>query len=121
MRQCSYGPELLLGELPSSIKGHARLLRGDSVLWEEDWLSGEANMCHSIANLEHHHFKYHEFRNPGDTHVHFFGAATGSFTKKIETKRGDVFEISAPAFGRPLRNPLGTARDPEALVSARAL
>ena len=27
--------------------------------------SGEANMCHTIANLEHHHFKYALFRQPG--------------------------------------------------------
>lgn len=121
MRQSSFGPEILLGDLPKSVKGHARLLRGDSVLWGEDWLSGEDNMSHSIANLEHHHFKYREFRQPGDVHVHFFGAATGSFTKKIEAQRGDIFEIAAPAFGRPLRNSLGSARDPESLISARAL
>ncbi len=121
LRQCSYGPELLLGELPASVKGQARLLRGDQVLWQEDWLSGDDNMCHSIANLEHHHFKYPEFRHPGDVHVHFFGAATGSFTKKIETRTGDVFEISAPLFGRPLRNPLGSAREPQRLIEVRAL
>jgi hypothetical protein len=121
LRQCSYGPEILLGNLPKSVSGHARLLRGATVLWEDDWLSGEDNMCHAIANLEHHHFKYREFRNPGDAHVHFYGAATGSFTKKIETRVGDVFEISAPVFGRPLRNPLGVAREPGHLVAVRPL
>jgi len=53
--------------------------------------------------------------------VHFFGAATGSFTKKIVTRVGDVFEIHSPQFGRPLRNPLGAARKPAHLVSVRAL
>jgi hypothetical protein len=91
------------------------------VLWQEDWLSGEDNMCHSLANLEQHHFKYREFRNPGDVHVHFFGAATGSFTKKIETRVGDVFEISSPAFGRALRNPLGAARQPSQPIAVRSL
>ncbi len=94
--------------------------RGKEV-WAEDWLSGEENMCHSIGNLEHHHFKYRDFRQPGDVHVHFFGAATGSFTKKIETKVGDVFEIQAAQFGRPLRNPLGAAREKDNLVAIRAL
>lgn len=107
LRQCSYGPELLVGELPAHVRGHARLLRGNDVVWEEDWLSGEDNMCHSIANLEHHHFKYRDFRHAGDVHVHFFGAATGSFTGKVETKIGDVFEIQSPLFGKPLRNSLG--------------
>lgn len=121
LRQCAYGPELLLGDLPASVSGHARLLRGNDVVWEEDWLSGDDNMCHSIANLEHHHFKYPDFRHPGDVHVHFFGAATGSFTKKTETRSGDVFEISSPIFGKPLRNPLGTAREPHKLIGVRAL
>jgi hypothetical protein len=121
LRQCSFGPELLIGGLPESVTGRARLVRDGNEIWAEDWLSGEANMCHSIANLEHHHFKYRDFRQPGDMHVHFFGAATGSFTKKIETKVGDVFEIHAPQFGRPLRNALGAAREQDKPVKIRAL
>ncbi len=91
------------------------------MLWSDEWLSGDDNMAHSIANLEHHHFKYRDFRRPGDVHVHFFGAATGSFTKNVKTAPGDVFEIASPAFGRPLRNPLGAPREPYGLVSVRAL
>ena len=53
-------------------------------------------MSHSLANLEHHHFKYALFRRPGDVHVHFFGTATLSFADGVETREGDVFEISAP-------------------------
>lgn len=109
LRQCSYGPELLVGELPAHVSGHARLLRGDDVVWENDWLSGEDNMCHSIANLEHHHFKYRDFRQAGDVHVHFFGAATGSFTGNVATKHGDIFEIASQQFGKPLRNSLGSS------------
>ena len=121
LRQCSYGPELLTGELPRHVQGHARLLRGDAVLWESDWLTGEDNMCHSVANLEHHHFKYAPFRTPGDVHVHFFGAATGSFTKQVTAQPGDVFEIAAEGFGRPLRNSLGPAAEPLRHVAVRPL
>lgn len=121
LRQCSYGPELLVGELPASVTGTARLRRGTEVLWSDEWLSGDANMAHSIANLEHHHFKYSDFRRPGDVHVHFLGAATGSFTKNVKAQLGDVFEIEAPVFGRPLRNPLGESREPYRLVTVRAL
>jgi len=121
LRQCSYGPELLVGALPKSVSGRARLMRDGREVWAEDWLSGEDNMCHSIANLEHHHFKYRDFRQPGDVHVHFFGAATGSFAKKIETRIGDVFEISSPQFGRPLRNPLGPAQEAGKLIAVRML
>jgi hypothetical protein len=106
LRQCSYGPELLTGELPKNVTGSAKLLRNGQAVWSGDWLSGEDNMAHSVWNLEHHHFKYPGFRRPGDVHVHFFGAATGSFTANVATQPGDVFEISSPNFGRPLRNKL---------------
>lgn len=121
LRQCCYGPELLLGELPAHVTGHARLRRGDDVIWEQEWLSGEDNMCHSISNLEHHHFKYREFRRSGDVHVHYFGAATGSFTNQIETQPGDVFEIESAMFGKPLRNTLGEKGKTEQLVRVQAL
>ena len=63
-------------------------------------------MSHSLANLEHHHFKYPQHRRPGDVHVHYFGAATLSFTDGVRTQENDVFEIESPVFGRPLRNTL---------------
>ena len=69
-------------------------------------------MSHSVANLEAHHFKYRQFLRPGDVHIHFFGTATLSFGDAFETEPGDVFEIEAEGFGRPLRNPLVRAVDP---------
>ncbi len=105
LRQCGLGPELLTGPLPDHVAGTVRVRRGDQVLWSGEFLSGESNMSYTIANLEHHHFKYPLFRRPGDAHVHFFGAGILSFGK-VETKEGDVFEVDVPTFGRPLRNPL---------------
>ncbi|MFN7051096.1 MAG: AraD1 family protein [Gemmobacter sp.] len=106
LRPASFGPELRLGDLPQHVEGTSRLHRDGAVIWEKPFLSGEANMSHSLGNLEHHHFKYALFRQPGDLHVHFFGTATLSFADGITTKPGDVFEIESPAFGLPLRNPL---------------
>ena len=63
-------------------------------------------MSHTLANLEHHHFKYDLFRQPGDLHVHMFGTATLSVADGIVTQPGDTFEIESPAFGLPLINPL---------------
>jgi hypothetical protein len=77
-------------------------------------------MSHTLANLEHHHFKYPLFRRPGDVHVHFIGAAVLSFSAGIKAEPGDVFEIDVPAFGAPLRNPLALAPD-EGMVRVRAL
>ncbi|APX92238.1 FAH family protein [Halomonas sp. 1513] len=106
LRACSVGPELLVGELPTHLEGVSRIVRDGETLWEKPFLTGEANMAHSLANLEHHHFKYSNFRRPGDVHVHFFGTATLSFADGIKTRDGDRFEVELPAFGRPLRNPL---------------
>ena len=111
LRQAAIGPELLVGALPSDIRGSSRLLRDGAVLWEAPFLSGEENMSHSLANLEHHHFKYAQFRRPGDVHVHFFGTATLSFAAGVRAEPGDLFEISAPEFGLPLVNPLAVAAE----------
>jgi hypothetical protein len=109
LRNASIGPEILIGELPQDIRGSSRIRRGKEVIWEKPFLSGEANMSHTIANLEHHHFKYDVFRQPGDVHVHMFGTATLSFADGIKAQAGDVFEIEAREFGLPLRNRLAVA------------
>ena len=106
LRTSSFGPELLVGDLPGDVKGTSRILRDGKLIWKKRFKSGENNMSHSIANLEHHHFKYARFRRSGDVHVHFFGTATLSFADQIKTEPGDVFEITAEGFGKPLENSL---------------
>jgi hypothetical protein len=115
LRMASFGPELLVGALPEDVRGTSRILRGGVPVWERPFLTGVANMSHTLANLEHHHFKYDLFRRPGDVHVHFFGTATLSFSEGFKTEEGDVFELSAPPFTLPLRNPLkaGPTSSPE--------
>jgi hypothetical protein len=44
--------------------------------------------------------------------VHFFGTATLSFADQVKARDGDVFEIEAPPFSLPLRNPLQTVASP---------
>ncbi len=116
LRHASLGAELLVGELPADLRGTSKIVRDGETIWEKPFLSGEANMSHAIANLEHHHFKYGLFRRPGDLHVHFFGTATLSFSDGVKTEEGDVFEVSAAPFTLPLRNPLKTVPGGEAGV-----
>jgi hypothetical protein len=116
LRPAAIGPELLLGELPSDIHGTARVIRHGKAVWEKAFLTGEDNMSHYVRNLEHHHFKYAMFRQPGDVHVHFFGTATLSFIDGVKALDGDVFEIEAAPFGLPLRNPLKTIVAPDTRV-----
>lgn len=123
LRPAAFGPEILLGALPEDIRGTSRILRGGAAIFEKPFLSGEANMSHTIANLEHHHFKYRLFRHPGDVHIHMFGTATLSFADGVRAEPGDVFEIEAEPFGLPLRNPLAHSQTParEERVSVRML
>lgn len=113
LRQASFGPEIRVGEAPNDIRGFSRIVRDGTVLWEKPFVSGEANMSHTFANLEYHHFKYPLFRQPGEVHVHMFGTATLSFGDGVRTQEGDVFEIGADGFGLALRNPLAIAAEEE--------
>ena len=106
LRRCSVGPELRTGPLPRHVQGTARIVRDGAVVWEKAFLTGEDNMSHTLANLEHHHFKYDIFRRPGAVHVHTFGTSTASFADGVSCRPGDRFEISADAFHLPLRNTL---------------
>ena len=111
LRNAAFGPEILVGALPDDMRGTSRIhARRPGRSGRSRSCRGEANMSHTIANLEHHHFKYGLFRQPGDVHVHMFGTATLSFADGVRTEAGDVFEIEAPEFGLPLRNPLEIAR-----------
>jgi hypothetical protein len=120
LRACALGPELLVGELPANVRGTTRIERKGKVIWRDDFLSGEENMSHSIANLEHFHFRYPMFRRPGDLHAYFFGAAVLSHASGIKTAPGDEFIIEAPVFGQPLRNRMEKGAD-EGLVTVTAL
>jgi hypothetical protein len=109
LRQAALGAELLTGPLPANVQGTSALLRNGATVWQKPFLSGEDNMSHTVANLEHHHFKYDLFRKPGDVHVHFFGCGTLSFADGVKTQENDVFEIRADAFLLPLRNRVSAA------------
>jgi hypothetical protein len=106
LRPCAVGPELRTGTPPAHMEGVSRIRRADRVLWERPFVTGENNMCHSLANLEYHHFKYAAHRRPGDVHLHFFGTATLSFADGVQAEPGDVFEVDLPDLGAPLANPL---------------
>ncbi len=120
LRPCAVGPEMRLGPLPRGVRGTSRVRREGSVIWEKEFLTGEENMSHTLANLEHHHFKYDSFRQPGDAHIHLFGTATLSFQDGVRCRAGDVFEIEADAFVLPLRNRLDRAPE-RGHLAARAL
>lgn len=119
LRSSSFGPELLVGELPDDIRGSVTITRDGQRAWSAEFLTGEANMTHSVANLEEHHFKYSGFRRPGDVHVYYFGASVLSFGDGFAIADGDRCTVSAPQFGAALV--LDFAEAPATRTAVRAL
>ena len=106
LRTSSLGPELVLDAPFADVCGEVRIERAGQTLWHKQIASGEQNMCHSLANLEHHHFKFEGHRQPGSIHIHFFGADVLSFGEGIVLAEGDIAEVRFEGFGRALRNPI---------------
>jgi hypothetical protein len=77
-------------------------------------------MCHSLSNIEHHHFKFEFHRRPGDLHIHFFGADAFSFPD-VRLEDGDVMQVRFAGFGRALRNRLSRAPLPAIVVAVRSI
>ena len=106
LRTCSLGPELVIDPDFADVNGEVRIERAGTTLWHRQIVSGEQNMCHSLANMEHHHFKFAGHRQPGGAHVHFFGANALSFGEGVVLQEGDIAEVRFDGFGRALRNPI---------------
>jgi hypothetical protein len=121
LRTCAIGPELIVHGEFNEARGTVRILRDGKVVWEKGFATGEKNMSHTVANLEHHHFKYAAHRRPGDAHIHFFGADVFSFGEGLVLQDGDEMEIELKDFGRALRNPIQIDRSPQELVTVKAL
>jgi hypothetical protein len=121
LRMCALGPELLIDPDFRAVPGTVSIERGGRELWSQVIATGEAKMSHSLANLEHHHFKYEAHRRPGDVHIHFFGADAFSFGAGIELADGDVMTVAFEGFGRPLRNPIRVDRGDDQFFEVKAV
>lgn len=121
LRDAAIGPELIVGGKFGRVSGTVSIERKGKVVWSREIQTGEKNMSHSLANLEHHHFKYDHHRRAGDVHIHFYGADAFSFGEGVSLKNGDVMVVSWDGFGRPLRNPIRIDRSKDRFVGVRTL
>jgi hypothetical protein len=117
LRCCGLGPEIVIDAPFQSVPGEVRLERDGDLLWSKAICTGETEMCHSLQNIEHHHFKFAGHRHPGDVHVHYFGAHSLSFGDGVQLQDGDSMTIYFEGMGRPLRNQLSISREPGTLVT----
>jgi hypothetical protein len=121
MRTCALGPELVVAPEFASVPGDVEIERAGKIIWSKAIRTGEAEMCHSLANIEHHHFKFAAHRRPGDAHVHYFGADSLSFGDGVRLADGDVMRVRYEGFGRALANPLSVSHDKNVLVGVPTL
>ena len=117
LRTCAVGPELVVDPGFASIPVTSTIERGGKVQWTKTFLTGESEMCHSLRNLEHHHFKFEAHRRPGDVHVHFFGTDCLSYSDHVRLQDGDVMQVAVEGFGRPLRNIVRVHRSASAPIN----
>jgi hypothetical protein len=120
LRTCALGPEIAIDPEFQTVPGKVEIERGGEIVWSKTIRTGQAEMCHSLANIEHHHFKFEGHRRPGDVHVHYYGAHSLSFGDGIALADGDVMRIEFEGFGRPLRNVLREIGAPDRLVAVKS-
>ena len=104
IRTCSIGPELVIDADFESYTGEVSVSRKGETVWNSKINTGQQNMCHNLANLEFHHFKYDSHRIPFQSHVHFYGADAFSFGNKILLEEGDKMTVAWEGMGRALVN-----------------
>jgi hypothetical protein len=121
LRACAIGPELILDPDFSLVTGTVTIERDGEILWTKEISTGDQRMCHSLANIEHHHFKYEPHRRPGDAHIHFLGAGAFSFGEGITLEDGDYVAIEWSGYGRALRNRIEMEQPGDKVVQAVAL
>jgi len=112
LRTCAMGPTLNTHSDFQDISLRCSVVRRGNKIYDSGELkSGERWMCHSLRNLEDHHFKYPQHRRPGDVHLHFFGTSRLSFgTRQWKFEADDEIRIEAPGFSPTLVNRVALVR-----------
>lgn len=106
LRECAVGPALNTSDPFAEVRLRCTVRRDGNLIYDSGELrSGESAMCHSLQNIEDHHFKYAQHRRPGDVHLHFFGTSKLSYGSRTwRYQSGDQIQIEAPGFSAPLVN-----------------
>ncbi len=120
LRNCSIGPELVLTDDFSDLNGVVTVSRQEEILWTANIKTGDTNMAHTLANLEYHHFKYPDHRQPLQAHVHFYGTGAFSFGADITLQTGDEMKVHWEEMGRMLVNTIEIDENKEEFVRVKS-
>ena len=104
LRTCSLGPELLLDASISDVAGSIEIERANSVLWSQKFRAGESHMQYNLREVEQSLFRHAAHRKPDHGHVHYLGAAQGTYQGGTVLEAGDTVTVAFEGFGKPLVN-----------------
>lgn len=106
LRTCAIGPTLVSDWDFQEASLRCEVKRAGRTIYDSGELrTGAKWMCHSLENLEDHHFKYPQHRRPGDIHLHFFGTSKLSHqTRDWRFQNGDEIRIQSSVFCEALVN-----------------
>lgn len=121
LRTCSIGPEIVITNDFSALEGYVSVTRNGEELWSANIQTGEKNMAHSLENLEYHHFKYPDHRQPLQAHVHFFGTGAFSFGIGLRLETGDVMKVEWKGMGRALLNTITIENNEEKMIDVKEI
>ena len=80
-------------------------------------------MCHSLANIEDHHFKFPQHRRPGESPCPLLWHEQAQFSapRLADTRAGDVIEVAFAGFGAALRNSVQRSSPDVALLCVEVM
>ena len=115
LRECSMGPELLLGDLPDSVRGLSRVLRARRDAVERRL--PERRGPHVALDREPRapSFQARDVPPPRIRPLPLLWRGGAELCRRRASEPGDVFKLDVPVFGRPLRNTLRVA-EPETVA-----
>ena len=107
LRPSAIGPELCLGVLPNTFKGHVSINRNGKSVWNAHYSTGTSQLLYSMEVITHF-FVEMATPIPGNLYYVFLGADKHSFADNFFIESDDTICINSEMFTLPLSNQHGT-------------
>lgn len=103
LRPSAIGPELCLGVLPNTFKGHVSIHRNGNSVWNAHYSTGTSQLLYSMEVITHF-FMEMAAPIPGNLYYVFLGADKHSFADNFFIESADTICINSKTFALPLSN-----------------
>ncbi len=103
LRPSAIGPELCLGALPNTFKGHVSIKRNGKSVWSAHYSTGTSQFLYSMEAITHFFVEMAD-PIPGNLYYVFLGADKHSFSDNFLIENEDTICIQSENFILPLSN-----------------